>query len=184
MLEKIFREIRALYKCLNDEKDLASAHAGSPALEVTLEDIDCLDPEDPFLVAIAIRHHDPTIAGTAAERVKPRRSLRMIARSPEASNEARIVAIGRLKFDEELFVELAIRDDAPVVAQFAARHVKAREWVGELRRSKYETVRLVLVYKTDDLSLLHTMWHEDDSPEIRAHAELRLRALLSGEQES
>jgi hypothetical protein len=179
MLKKIFREIRALYKCLSEEKSLASTHAGSPALEMTLEDIERLDPEDPFLVVIAIRHHDPTIAGAAAECVKPRRSLRMIARSPEASNEARIVAIGRLKFDEELFVELAIRDDDPVVALFAAQHVKSREWIPELRRSKYETVRLVIVTESDDPELLRHML-EDPCPEICARAELRLRQLIDG----
>lgn len=185
MLKKIFREIRTLYRCLNEERrDLTEAHAGSPSLNATIGDIECLDPEDPLLVAIAIRHHDPTIAGAAAERVKPRRSLRMIVRSTEASNEARIVAIGRLRFDEEFFVEIAIRDDDPVVALFAAHHVRAREWIGELRRSTYETVRLVVATSSDNADLLASMQREDPSPIIRARAGLRLRELIDGYSES
>lgn len=188
MLERIFQNIRRLYRRLLAEREAEqSVCTTPPSLCATLEDVERFDPENPLLVAIAIRHHDPTIAGAAAERVKPRRSLRMIANAQEAAREARVVAVGRLgrmNFEDEFLVELAIRDDDPVVAQFAAHHVRAREWIGELRRSKYETVRLVVASSSADADLLASMEREDSSPIIRARAALRLRELIDGYSES
>ncbi len=190
MLERIFQDIRRLYRRLLAEREAEqSVCMTPPSLNATLEDVERLDPEDPLLVAIAIRHHDPTIAGAAAERVKPRRSLRMIANTQEASREARIVVIGKLGrcragLEDPFLVELAIRDDDPIVAQFAAHHVRMPWWINELRRSKYETVRLVVASSSRDVDLLAALQREDPSEIIRARAALRLRELSDGYSES
>ncbi|KAA0205554.1 hypothetical protein EDM68_05435 [Candidatus Uhrbacteria bacterium] len=190
MLERIFQDIRRLYRRLLAEREAEqSVCTTPPSLNATLEDVERLDPEDPLLVAIALRHHDPTVAGAAVERIKPRRSLRMIANTQEASREARVIAIGKLGrcragLEDSFLVDLAIRDDDPVIAQFAAHHVRMPWWINELRRSKYETVRLVVASSSKDADLLKSMEREDPSPIIRARATLRLRELIDGYSES
>ncbi|HVM90374.1 MAG TPA: hypothetical protein VMU11_00570 [Verrucomicrobiae bacterium] len=144
--------------------------------DYTEEDVRNLPANSPLFAAIAMYHVNGDTAALAAERIREHTRLRILALTQEAPLFARIVAARRLQSDQDLLVELCIRDDEPALAVFAARLVSSASHIGKLQRSKYETVRHIGLLKERDPRAIEKIL-DDPNPEIRRKARERLREI-------
>ncbi len=150
----------------------------APSMRATMEEVNALDPFDPFLLAVAMDHPDPSIAGRAAERMKDVGHLRRLARLKSAGREPRVIAIARVgELDPRLCVDIALADADAVIAAFAACQVKDPALAQDLFFSGHAQVRLVALVQTRDPKLAERLRH-DPSPELRARAKLRILELI------
>ena len=142
--------------------------------DYTEDDVRAMPANSPLFAAIAMYHVNGDIAAVAAERIRDEARIRILALTQEAQVLARIVATRRMQFDQGLMVELAIRDDHPALAVFAANLVRAQPHIGNLQKSKYEAVRHIGLLKERDPRAIEKLLN-DPSPKIRDTARTLLR---------
>lgn len=143
--------------------------------EYTLAEVEALPDGSSHLLGIALGHHDEEIANLATLKIVNGYHLHIIAIYPGASILARMTAARRSRKNQDLMVEIAIRDDDAALAIFTAQLVEDPQYFSRLFDSKYESVRLIAAMKTRDPEILEKML-EEPNERIREHVEKKLRS--------